>query len=165
MVDGLKLTFSGEELRALLEKRIAGHARHAERWRREQSRTREDETEDEPLLPEHICEYEEERHTWRAAVLEFIRDHVEPQESYRVGAADLDFAELLPPKPEGIEQEEYEQRTAVGFQLEQLTKRVGELASGGVCAPARDEYETPDGYKVTRVEVENGPEIVRIERT
>ena len=33
----------------------------------------EEQTEDEPLLPEHICENEAERHEWRAAVLEFIR--------------------------------------------------------------------------------------------
>jgi hypothetical protein len=45
MIDGLKLTFTGEELRKLLEERMADHGRCAERWRREQSRTKENETE------------------------------------------------------------------------------------------------------------------------
>ena len=77
MIDGLKLTFSGEQLRKLLEERIADHGRCAERWRREQSRTKEDETEDAPLLPEHMCEHEAQKHLWRADVLVFIREHIE----------------------------------------------------------------------------------------
>ena len=51
MIDGLKLTFSGEELRTLLEDRIADHNGSADHWRREQARTPESETEDAPLLP------------------------------------------------------------------------------------------------------------------
>ena len=115
MIDGLKLTFSGEELRRLLEERIADHNGAAEHWRRQQSRTPESETEPEPLLPEHMCEHEEERHVWRAEVLEFIRNHVDGRETYRLSAADLEFGELLPSKPRWMEQEEYEERTAVGF--------------------------------------------------
>jgi hypothetical protein len=34
MIDGLKLTFSGEELRTLLEDRIADHNGAADHWRR-----------------------------------------------------------------------------------------------------------------------------------
>jgi len=40
--------------------------------------------------------------------------------------ADLAFGELLPEKPGSIEQEEYEERTRVGFHLERLTRRAGE---------------------------------------
>src|SRR5262245_56383646 len=87
MIDGLKLTFSGEELRTLLEERIAHHTGAADHWRQEQARTPESETEDAPLLPDHMCEHEEERHVWRAEVLEFIRDHVDPGETYRLSAA------------------------------------------------------------------------------
>jgi hypothetical protein len=163
MIDGLKLTFSGEELRALLDERIAEHDRSADRWRHQQSRTPESETEDEPLLPEHICEYETERHEWRAEVLEFIRDHVDAQETYRLSAADLEFGELLPSKPGAIEQTEYEERAAVGFQLERLTKRLGEI--GCRARLATDQWEPPPGYKVTRIDVDGGPEIVQIERT
>lgn len=53
---------------------------------------------------------------------------------------------------------------ALPFRLEQLTKRVGELASGRLSWRDMQDYETPDGYKVTRVDVENGPEIIRIDR-
>jgi len=60
MIDGLKLTFSGEELRTLLEDRIADHNGAADHWRKEQTRTPESQTEDARLLPEHMCEYEEE---------------------------------------------------------------------------------------------------------
>jgi hypothetical protein len=40
-----------------------------------------------------------------------------------LGEADLAFAELLPEKPWSVEQEEFEDRTRVGFQLERLVKR------------------------------------------
>ena len=126
MIDGLKLTIDGAELRRLLDQRIEDHRRSAERWKREQARTPEDQTDDEPLLPEHMCENEAERHEWRAVVLAFIRDRIEPAEVYRLGKADLAFGELLPAKPGWLEQEEYEERTSVGFQLERLAKNVGD---------------------------------------
>jgi hypothetical protein len=165
MIEGLKLTFSGEELRKVLEERIDYHDGCADRWRREQTRTKEDETEDAPLLPEHMCEHEEEEHVWRSEVLGFIRDHIEPQETYRVGAADAEFGELLPIKPGSVAQAEYEERTRPSIHLEHISKRLGELASGGFCAATTGSDERPDGHKVSRFEVENGPEIIRIERT
>jgi hypothetical protein len=148
-----------------LGERIADHDRQAERWRRELLRTKEDETEDAPLLPDHMCEHEEQRHLWRSDVLAFIRDHIEAQETYRVGAGDLEFGELSPPKPGSVEQEDYEERMALPFRLEQLTKRVGELSCGRLSSAGFRDYETPDGYTVSRVDiVENGPEIIRIDR-
>ena len=111
MIDGLKMTMSGEELRKLLEARIGDHERCADRWAHENTRTSDDETEDAPLLPDHICANEAERHSWRADVLRFVRDHIEPAETYRLGAADLEFGELLPSKPGWLEQDEYEERT------------------------------------------------------
>lgn len=69
MIEGLKLTFSGEELRKLLEARIDDHRACADRWAHEKARTPEDATEDAPLLPEHMCANEAERHDWRADVL------------------------------------------------------------------------------------------------
>ena len=81
MIDGLKLTFSGGELRKLLEERIADHNGSADRWRHELSRTPESQTVDTPLLPDHMCEHEMELHLWRASVLEFIRDHVDARET------------------------------------------------------------------------------------
>ena len=77
-----------------------------------------------------MCESEEEREEWRVEVLCFLRDHLDPGATYLLGEADLEFAELLPEKPGSITQEEYEERTGVAFNLERLTKRLGE------CVPA-----------------------------
>ena len=74
-----------------------------------------------------MCANEAERHTWRAEVLGFIHDHVDSTDVYRLGEADLAFAELLPEKPASVEQDEYEERTNVGFHLERLTRKVGAL--------------------------------------
>jgi hypothetical protein len=125
MINGLQLTIPGEEVRRLLEQRMEDHRQRADWWKREQARTPEEQTEDAPFMPEHICENEAERHEWRAAVLEFIRDRIESAEVYRLGEADLHFGELLPEKPGWLEQEEYEERTSVGFHLERLSKKVG----------------------------------------
>ena len=96
MIDGLKLTLTGEELRQMLQERADHHRASAARWSHEAERTPEEQTEEEPLLPEHMCENEAERHEWRAEVLEFIREHLEPLEVYRLGESDLAFGELLP---------------------------------------------------------------------
>jgi len=136
MIEGLMLTIPGEELRRLLEQRVVEHQRRAVWWKREQTRAPEEQTEDEPLFPEHICENEAERHEWRAAVLGFIRDRIEPAQIYRLGEADLAFGELLPEKPGSIEQEEYEERTRVGFHLERLTRRAGELGARELASAA-----------------------------
>jgi hypothetical protein len=103
MINGLHVTIPGEEVRRLLEQRMEDHRQRAEWWKREQARTPEEQTEDQPALPEHICENEAERHEWRAAVLGFIRDRIESAEIYRLGEADLQFGELLPEKPGWLE--------------------------------------------------------------
>jgi hypothetical protein len=36
---------------------------------------------------------------WQAEVLAFLRDHIEPEEVYRLGKGDLEFGDLLPEKP------------------------------------------------------------------
>ena len=66
-----------------------------------------------------------------------IRDHVESAEVYRLGEADLAFGDLLPVKPEWMDQQEYEERTSIGFHLGRLTKRLGELVPGEFWYAAR----------------------------
>jgi hypothetical protein len=122
MIDGLKLTMTGEEIRALLDERIRCHEQRVERWKREMARTPEEQTIEEPLLPDEMCENEAERHEWRVEVLTFLREHIEPLEVYRVGQHDLEFGELLPEKPGWLEQEEYEERTAVASNLDRLRR-------------------------------------------
>ena len=107
MIDGLQVTITGQEIRRLLDERIVEHTATAARWERETSRTAEDETEDAPLLPEHMCENEAKRERWRVGVLTFLRDHLEPSESYRLEMSDLEEAELLPARPECLDDEEF----------------------------------------------------------
>lgn len=173
MIEGLKLTFSGEELRTLLEARMGHHEKCADRWDRERQRTPEEQSEDRPLLPESMCETEAARHVWRAAVLRFIRDHLEPDETYRLCTTDLGIAELLPSTPEPLEQDEYEERNRVGFMLERLAKAVERLAvtTPGDWCPSPDSMsgdgrgEDTDEFTTTRLDPVGGPEVVLIERT
>jgi hypothetical protein len=124
MIDGLKLTLTGEELRTLLAEGAARHRACASSWSHEAARTPEDQTEDAPLFPTHMCENEASRQTWLADVLEFLEEHVEPAEIYRLGEADLAFGELLPVKPEWMEQDDYEERSRVAFELSRIARRV-----------------------------------------
>jgi len=176
MIDGLKITISGEELRTLLGDGVRRHEKKASRWTRETMRTEEDETEDAPLLPQHMCENEAERHTWRATVLAFIRDHVDAGETYRLSVAELDEGELLPEKPGWLVQDEYEERTRVGFNLDRLVKSVRGLENAATlrnsAEPDRNDFgdfpetviEETDDFRTTRIDVEGGPEIIKIER-
>jgi len=124
MIDGLKVTLTGEELRQLLETRAAERRAAAARWQSEGERTSETATEDAPLLPDHMCENEVQRLEWRAEVLRFLRDHLDPSEIYRLDISDLESAELLPAKPDWLVQDEFEESTRVGFSLERIAKRV-----------------------------------------
>ncbi len=75
-------------------------------------------------MPRITAEYENEaeRHEWRAEVLEFLRDHLQPLEVYRLTQSDLAFGELLPQAPAWVEQDEHEERTRVGFELGRLAR-------------------------------------------
>lgn len=129
MIDGLKLTFSGDELRTLLDARIRHHEAAEERWTRDRSRGEEDATDEDPLIPEHICEYEADRHGWRRRVLAFIRDHIQAGETYLLDSAALEFGELLPEMPGLVAQEDYEERSATRFQLERIARTLDGLVS------------------------------------
>jgi hypothetical protein len=69
MIDGLKLTFTGEELIARLEERIRVH---------------------------QAADTRAELRQARLQALTLIRDHVVGEEVYRLGEYDLRFADLLP---------------------------------------------------------------------
>lgn len=108
MIDGLKVTLTGVEIRTLLEDRTAEHRALATNWHREAAKSPDDEAQ-EPQLPQHLCEYEAQRHEWRAQVLSFLKDHLDPTEIYRLGEFDLEYAELLPACPPGVEQNEHQE--------------------------------------------------------
>jgi hypothetical protein len=135
MIEGLKLTMTGEELRNRLDERVKRHERAVEHYKREATREPDPKEEYDFVLPEHMCEYEQEFHTWRAETLAYIREHVEGGEVYRLGPADLEFGEILPEKPGIVEQDEFERENRVGFSMEQIAKDIGG-SSGGAYALA-----------------------------
>ena len=125
MIDGLKLTMTGEELRKRLDQRVKDHERQAAWYKREAKRDPDPNDENDFGLPEHMCEYEEEFHGWRAKALAYIREHVEGGEVYRLTEADLAFGEILPEKPGMVEQNDYEREHRIGFSLERIAKEIG----------------------------------------
>ena len=93
MIEGLKLTMTGEELRSRLDERVKHHEDVAEHYKREATREADPNVEYDCVLPEHMCEYEQEFHEWRAETLAYIREHIEGGEVYRLGPDDLEFDE------------------------------------------------------------------------
>ena len=98
MIDGLKMTLTGEELRKLLEARAAERRAAAARWQSQRERKAETATEDAPLLPDHMCENEADRQEWHAEVLTFLHDHLDPSEIYRLDLSDLEYRRAVAPE-------------------------------------------------------------------
>lgn len=94
MIDGLKLTMSGGELRERLEARITWHRGRVVDYARELTRQNVDESL-EVRLPEHVVEHMRDEHESRAETLTLIRDHVLEGETYLLGQTDLIFAEMM----------------------------------------------------------------------
>jgi hypothetical protein len=130
MIEGLKLTMTGEQVRKRLAVRIKQHEQLVTHYMKEAAREPDPNDDYDFVLPEHMCEYEQELHGWHADALTFIREHIEGGETYRLGPADLAFAELLPPKPGLVRQEEYERQERVGFSLERIAKEIGRTSFG-----------------------------------
>jgi len=129
MIEGLKLTMTAEELRHRLAERVKHHEDVVAHYKREAKRKPDPKDECDFVLPEHMCEFEQEFHTGRAETLAYIREHVEGGEVYRLGPADLEFGEILPAKPGSVEQDEFERENSVGFSMERIAKEIG--GSGG----------------------------------
>jgi len=125
MIEGLKLTMTGEELRKRLAERVKHHEKLVEHYEREAKREPDPKDEYDFVLPEHMCEFEQELHQWRAETLAYIREHLEGGEVYRLGPADLEFGEILPQKPGIVEQDEFERENRVGFSMERIAKEIG----------------------------------------
>jgi len=124
MIDGLKVTLTGEELRAVLDERAAKHRASAAHWDREAKRTAEDETENAPLFPQHMCENEAAQQEWRASVFTFLRERVDGSEVYSLGLADLKYIEMLPAEPEMFGPEEHEVSTDDESDLGPFAQRI-----------------------------------------
>ena len=96
MIEGLKLTITGAQLRELLEERIHCRESRVAWYEKELKRTAEGQTDDLSLLPEHILEHERDENAERADTLTLIRDHVVAEETYQLSETDLHFGDLLP---------------------------------------------------------------------
>jgi hypothetical protein len=136
MIDGLRLTMTGEKLRKRLDERVAHHKRLVEHYKREAKREPDPKDENDFVLPEHMCEFEVELHEWRAEVLAYLREHIEGGEVYHLGQADVEFGELLPQKPGVVEQDEFERENSIGFSMERIAKEAGS-SNGGAYAIAQ----------------------------
>jgi hypothetical protein len=93
VIDGLKVTMSGEELKGKLDERIESHARQAAHWARQLEASG---SEDEVAMPARLLERQIERAHNQVETLTFLRDHIVGEETYRLGEYDLRFADLLP---------------------------------------------------------------------
>lgn len=98
MIEGLKLTMTGGELRERLDARIRWHEERRDEFGRALTPS-ESEDVTAVQLPDHIVEHMRDEHDSRASVLSLIHDHVDAAETYRLTESDLIFAELIP-KPE-----------------------------------------------------------------
>jgi hypothetical protein len=77
IIEGLKLTMTGEEIRKRLAERIKHHRQLVAHDKREATREPGPRDDCDFVLPEHMCEYEQELHGWQATALTYIREHVE----------------------------------------------------------------------------------------
>lgn len=93
MIDGLKLTMTGAQLRSNLEERIRWHQTEMDRMA-EQLKTHRSLVEG--PYADRLLEDEISRAQRRIDVLTFIRDYIVADEVYRLGEFDLRFADLLP---------------------------------------------------------------------
>ena len=94
MIDGLKLTMTGAQLRFTLEERIRRHQSDVERLTTER-RTSHRAFKECPY-PDSVVAGEISRAERRIEVLTFIREYIVADEVYRLGEFDLRFADLLP---------------------------------------------------------------------
>jgi hypothetical protein len=107
VIDGLKLTLSGSELRALLADAAKARLRLADHWKKEAARSPDDKkAAGKSRLPDRICEKEAERQEWRAEMLTFLKNHVDASATYWLGRDDLDFGDLVPEEPDWLEEED-----------------------------------------------------------
>jgi CYTH domain-containing protein len=99
MIDGLKLTMTGAELRQRLSAKVRWHESRRDEF--EKALTPSDDPDSMAAqLPDHIIEHMRDEHDSRADVLTLIHDHLQESETYLLGEADLRFAEMIPRETE-----------------------------------------------------------------
>jgi hypothetical protein len=92
MIDGLKIEMTTEELSRRIAARILSHQAAAEKL--EDERDRLEAGRDGPV-PRRLVEHEIREHLEQAGMLTLLRDHLIPNEVYRLTELDLRFADLV----------------------------------------------------------------------
>ena len=85
---------STEELATRLAVRILWHHQLADQY--EEELRKPEAQRDDPLMSEHMIEHEMRQHQEEAATLTMLREHLVPDEIYRLTESDLRFADLVP---------------------------------------------------------------------
>lgn len=93
VIEGLKLTMTGVQLRALIDGRIQ---RYEDRIADYTKQLKTPASEEKYPLPGSVLEGEISRGEQRIDVLTFIRKYIVADEVYRLGEFDLRFVDLLP---------------------------------------------------------------------
>lgn len=96
MIDGLKITMRGEELKQKIGERIAHHNDEVRRFKAELARTPLEHTSDRPFLSASYCRSEMGRHSGRVTVLTLISSYLLADEVYLLNETDLRSADLWP---------------------------------------------------------------------
>jgi hypothetical protein len=93
VIEGLKLTMTGTQLRSSLTERVRWHQGEMDRMSAQLTTHR---ALVEAPYADRVLEDEISRAQRRIDVLSFIRDYIVADEVYRLGEFDLRFADLLP---------------------------------------------------------------------
>jgi hypothetical protein len=93
VIDGLKLTMTGQQLRGNLDQRICWHQTEMDRMSEQFASHR---ALVEGPYADRLLEDDISRAQRRIAALTFIRDYIVADEVYQLGEFDLRFADLLP---------------------------------------------------------------------
>ncbi len=94
MIEGLKLTMTGAQLRTQIDERIRWHQGEIKRMSRQVAHS--DRHVDDCTYPPGVLHNEIGRAERQIEVLSFIREYIVADEVYRLGEFDLRFADLLP---------------------------------------------------------------------
>ncbi len=108
IVQGLRLHVTGQELAVRLAERIRWHRERGDVLIEQMKKLGDVEREAAGELARALTAYESPRrliekelrvHQERASFLAFLRDHLAPEETYRLDSTDLRMTEILPEKP------------------------------------------------------------------
>lgn len=93
MIDGLKIEMTTAELSERIAERVRWHQQAAEDCERIARRLPPDD--DEEPMRRRVMEHGGREHREQARMLEMLRDHLVPNEVYRLTELDLRFADLV----------------------------------------------------------------------